>query len=129
MSEDDIQIITESEYYRHFDDVFYIEPIVARSLLSEYLIKEPTPSNLRIHVDTRTKRQRFREFITEMSEHFGLHSAVIPLTHVVDHYLGTGGLLSFTAAGIAGALYFRLKKNAQPAEALPEPKTTDKIEP
>lgn len=38
---------------------FYIDPIVARSLLSEFLIQEPNPSNVHIHVDTRTKRQRF----------------------------------------------------------------------
>ncbi|CAG2221077.1 unnamed protein product [Mytilus edulis] len=59
MSDDDIEIITDPEYYKQFDDVFYIDPIVARSLLSEFLIQEPTPPNVHIHVDTRTKRQRF----------------------------------------------------------------------
>lgn len=59
MSDDDIEIITDPEYYRQFDDVFYIDRSVARSLLSEFLIHEQEPPKLRIHVDTRTKRQRF----------------------------------------------------------------------
>jgi hypothetical protein len=54
-----MEIITDPEYYRQFDDVFYIEPSVARSLLSDFFIRERTPSNLHIHVDKRTKRQRF----------------------------------------------------------------------
>lgn len=59
MSDEDMEIITDPEYYQQFDDVFYIEPSVARSLLSDFFIRERTPSNLHIHVDTRTKRQRF----------------------------------------------------------------------
>ncbi|KAK3105722.1 hypothetical protein FSP39_004220 [Pinctada imbricata] len=56
ISDDEIEIITEKDFCQ--DNVFYIDPSVARSLLSDFLLKE-NPSNVHIHVDTRTKRQRF----------------------------------------------------------------------
>lgn len=59
ISDDDIEIITDSNYY-HDKNVFYIDPSVARSLLSEFLVREnPQRANLQIHVDSRTKRQKF----------------------------------------------------------------------
>lgn len=59
ISDDDIEIIADSDYYND-KNVFYIDPSVARSLLSEFLVREnPRRSNLHIHVDTRTKRQKF----------------------------------------------------------------------
>ena len=56
IADDEIEIIADPDYYN--DNVFYIDPTVARSLLSNFLKKEKHP-NLHIHVDTRTKRQRF----------------------------------------------------------------------
>ena len=58
-SDDDIEIITEADYYQD-KNVFYIDPSVARSLLSEFLVRDtPRRSDLHIHMDTRTKRQKF----------------------------------------------------------------------
>ena len=71
------------------------------------------------------KRERLKKFIGELSEHFGLHAAVIPGVHMVEHYLGTGGMLSLTAAGIAGALYFRLRTKEESVAALPEAATKE----
>lgn len=57
MSDDEIEIVTDPNYYRHVNEVFYIDQMTARSLLSDFLIREPT-GNLHIHVDRRSKRQR-----------------------------------------------------------------------
>lgn len=58
-SDDDIEIMADTDYY-HDKNVFYIDPSVARSLLSEFLVRDtPRRSDLHIHMDTRTKRQKF----------------------------------------------------------------------
>ncbi|XP_069121468.1 uncharacterized protein [Argopecten irradians] len=59
MTEDDIEIITDGSYDNYHQDVYYIDPVVAQSLFSDILLHRQHSANLHIHVEAKTKRQKF----------------------------------------------------------------------
>ncbi|XP_060077236.1 uncharacterized protein LOC132556808 [Ylistrum balloti] len=59
MTEDDIEIITDGSYDNYHQDVYYIDPVVAQTLFSDILLHRQHAANLHIHVEAKTKRQKF----------------------------------------------------------------------
>ncbi|OWF39072.1 uncharacterized protein LOC110465501 [Mizuhopecten yessoensis] len=59
MTEDDIEIITDGSYDNYHQDVYYIDPVVAQTLFSDILLHRQHAANVHIHVEGKTKRQKF----------------------------------------------------------------------
>lgn len=60
MTDDDtIEIITSGSYDNYPHEVYYIDPVVAQTLFSDILLHRQQTANFHIHVEAKTKRQKF----------------------------------------------------------------------